>query len=342
MSTEVERYEPKAELATTDPTGGRLVSWAHAMHAAKQLGDALSNTSFVPKDFRGKPDDAAAAIMYGDEIGFTPGQSLQNIYVIGGKPSLYARAMVALVLSKGHEIWTEASSPQRVIVCGKRRGSQKVERVEWTKAKADQAGYTSNKKYQTDPEAMLYARASGDVARRIAPDALAGIGYTVEELELGVEPQSVTVTREAQPKRTAKRVQPQPEPELDEHPQTGGGEEPSTPADRQDGRNLAPAGGDAQQVDSPPSQPPANSPDDVITGAQLKMMGALMNERGLKAKHEALEYVSNVVGRQIESRNDLSKGEASAVIDALKNDTVQEAEPEEVTEPELDSQQELG
>lgn len=288
MSTDIERYEPQAEIATVDPTGGRLVSWAHAMHAAKQLADALSNTTFVPAVFRGKPDDAAAAIMYGDEVGFTPGQALQNIYVISGKPGLYARSMVALVLSRGHEIWTEASSPQRVIVCGKRRGTTHVERVEWTRAKAETAGYTSNKKYTTDPESMLYARASGDVARRIAPDALAGIAYTVEELELNGETPAVTVTRADTPKRTAKRAAAKPAPEAEE----------------------------PELDDKPPAEPTYDTGG--ITDAQRKKIGALMREADITDRSAALLYVGDVIGREISSRNDLTKDEASRVIDALE------------------------
>ena len=30
---------------------------------------------------------------------------------------------------------------------------------------------------------MLYARAAGDICRRIAPDVLAGLSYSVEELQ---------------------------------------------------------------------------------------------------------------------------------------------------------------
>ncbi|MCZ4506609.1 hypothetical protein O4273_27765, partial [Rhodococcus ruber] len=37
------------------------------------------------------------------------------------------------------------------------------------------------------PQSMLYARASGDIARRVAPDALLGMAYHVEELEASAE-----------------------------------------------------------------------------------------------------------------------------------------------------------
>ncbi|NKS14651.1 hypothetical protein GS580_27720 [Rhodococcus hoagii] len=48
----------------------------------------------------------------------------------------------------------------------------------------EEGGYTSNKKYDTDPQAMLYAKAATEVARKIAPDVLLGIAHSREELEL--------------------------------------------------------------------------------------------------------------------------------------------------------------
>ena len=65
-----------------------------------------------------------------------------------------------------------------------RRGAEHVTRETWTTQRAQRAGYTNNKKYQTDPQAMLYARAASDVCRQIAADVLAGIGHSVEEMQL--------------------------------------------------------------------------------------------------------------------------------------------------------------
>jgi hypothetical protein len=58
------------------------------------------------------------------------------------------------------------------------------------------------------------------------------------------------------------------------------------------------------------------TPADVgsVTAAQIKMLGASMH--GM-SRDEALRFASEVTGRDIQSRNDLSKGEASKVIDAL-------------------------
>ncbi|MGH3500737.1 MAG: hypothetical protein ACRDQA_07545 [Nocardioidaceae bacterium] len=310
MTTELTRYEPPDQVAVADPTGGRLVAWAQAMSAAHKLGSALCETTFVPAQFKNKPDEAAAAIMYGDEIGFTPGQSLQNVYVISGKPALYARAMVALVLSHGHQIWTEASSTQRVVVCGQRRGSTHVERVEWTQNKAQQAGYTTNKKYSTNPEAMLYARASSDVARRIAPDALAGIAYSVEELELEEATSTATDAAPATPRRrTAKRAAstppPQPdEPDLDEPP----------PADVGDDSQEETSGTEGGAGSSPAGTP---SPASLVTDQQMKKMHATFNDLGVTDRDQRLIITSTAIGRTVGSANELTKDQAATLIDRL-------------------------
>jgi len=180
------------------------------LDAAYRIAEVLCRTSFAPQHFRGKPEEATVAILYGQGIGMDPQTALQNLYVISGKPALYARAMVAIVLGAGHEVWTETSTDECVTVCGKRRGTENVERSEWTFERAKKAGYTNNKKYTTDPQAMLYARASGDIARRVAPDALLGMGYNVEELQAAeVVDGAHRITYAAPPRRTtAARVEP--------------------------------------------------------------------------------------------------------------------------------------
>ena len=285
--TELTTYEPQTvEHFSFDPTGGRLVAWAEGLAAAHRIGSALCQTSFVPTHFRGKPEEAAAAILYGDEIGFTPTQAMQNLYVISGKPAMYARSMVALVMSKGHEVWTVEKSDAKVVVAGRRRGSSHVIEETWTSGRAQKAGYTNNKKYLTDPQAMLYARAASDVCRQIAPDALAGIAYSAEEMELAEEQPTTTVRRAPAKAQRAKA----PEPDL----------EPATP----------------EQVaeDAP-------APDvDGITDAQMKMLHASFNEAGITDRDQRLAYCANLIERQVESSKDLTKAEASRVIDALVQD----------------------
>ena len=293
--TDLATYTPTADLATTDPTGGRLVAWAEAASAANQLAKALSQTAFVPKEMT-NVGNATAAILMGDELGMSPIASLRSIYVVHGTPALYARSMVALALAHGHEIWTEHTSDAKVVVCGRRRGSENVERAEWTIARAQKAGYTGNKKYASNPQEMLYSKAAAEVARKIAADTLAGIPYSVEDLELGDEP-TVTVTRETA-RRKVQRAQPEPEPEPEPELEVeNGAPEPE----------VEPAADD-----SPPELDP-------ITDAQLKALHAAFNGAGITDRDARLEYASKVIGREVESSKALTTAEASTLLDTLNN-----------------------
>lgn len=290
---------PRAPVQyVTDPTGGRLVAWADSLTAAHRIAQALCRTTFVPKHFAGKPEDAAAAILFGDEIGLTPTQALRSIHVISGTPGLYARTMVALVQSRGHEVWTEVDTPSKVVVCGRRKGATHVERSEWTTDRARKAGYTSNKKYETDPQAMLYARAASDVCRKIAADALAGLAFTLEELELSEPGETTTVSR--QPAKRVQRKQAAPVPVPDE-----------------------------PDLDDEPAPAPAVEP---ISDAQMRKLHATFNERGIVERDDRLAFAAGVVGREVGSSKDLSRDEAGRVIDALESLPASEPEGWEPTD----------
>lgn len=286
--------QPTTELVTHGDPGQNLITWAHALSSAHQIATALCNTSFVPRHFAGKPDEAAAALMLGDELGLAPVTALRSIFVIGGTPGMYAKTMVALVQSRGHEVWTEHESDDKVTVCAQRAGSNHVERSEWTTARARRAGYTSNKKYETDPRAMLYARASSDVCRRIAADVLAGIPYSVEELEVESDTKPAKMVR-----RKVERPA-QPEPDLDSRPT------------------------ETVTAEHMPTEPDA----DTITPAQLKKLATCMSKLGITDRDNALAYVGDTIGRPVESRNDLTRDEAAAVIDSLEADMAGLAEGE--------------
>jgi hypothetical protein len=170
-----------------------LMRQAEAMDAAHKLATVLCNTQMVPQTFRGKPDDGAAAILYGAELGLKPQQALQQVFVIHGQPAIYARTMVALLKGKGYKFETVESSDESVTVRGVAPSGEQ-ESSTWTIDRAKKANYTSNKKYQTDPQAMLYAKAASEVSRRLAPDVLLGIKYTAEDLEL--EPVKMNAKRQ--------------------------------------------------------------------------------------------------------------------------------------------------
>ncbi|GAA3705548.1 hypothetical protein GCM10023081_46920 [Arthrobacter ginkgonis] len=176
---------PAAILSTPASGTIKLAEWAQELTAAHQLGTALCGTDFVPADFRGKPEAAAAAILAGKSLGLDPMNALSNIFVVHGRPALYARTMAALVMNAGHEVIRTAASPESVTVAARRKGQTQWTEFTWTIQRAQQAGYMSNKKYTTDPIAMLTAKAQAEACRTIAPDVLTGVAsVSVEEVEL--------------------------------------------------------------------------------------------------------------------------------------------------------------
>lgn len=190
MANDIEPIAP-TEILPADPTPNSdtlavLKQQVEAMGAARELATVLCNTGMVPQHFRGKPDDGAAAILYGAELGLNPMQSLQNVFVVHGTPAVYARTMAALLTSRGYRISTVESTDEAVTVTANAPDGA-TEISTWTIDRAKKAGYTTNKKYQTDPQAMLFAKATAEVCRKIAPHILLGIQYSYEELRLDEE-----------------------------------------------------------------------------------------------------------------------------------------------------------
>jgi hypothetical protein len=212
------------------PAASELEQWARDLTTAYQAARQLVTTSFVPASYKGKPEEAAAAILTGQEIGLSPLASLRAIDIIQGVPAMRAVALRALVQNEGHEIWTEESTATQAIVCGRRKGSDKVERSVWTMDRARGLGLVSKDNWRKQPIAMLLARATSELVRLIAADKLLGIPYSVEELVDSGELTPVEdAPRKAPATRTAKRkpldelppvpaTEPEPEATVDPEP----------------------------------------------------------------------------------------------------------------------------
>lgn len=205
--TEMEKYTEQALAGVDTPQMPSVQAGAldnlqqqvAAMDAASRLAGALCATEMVPKQYRGKPDDGAAAILYGAELGMNATQALQNVMVINGKPGVEARTMVALLAKQGYLVETVESSDTSVTVRGTAPNGHE-ETSTWTIDRAAQAGYTSNALYKKIPQQMLYAKAATEVCRKIAPHVLMGIAYSTEELRLEGAVKA-TATRKDRPSR---------------------------------------------------------------------------------------------------------------------------------------------
>lgn len=145
----------------------------------------LAKSSFVPKDFIGKPENILVAIQWGMEIGLAPMQALQNIAVINGRPSLWGDAALAVVQNhpayEWHKEYTEGEGDAMAGVFQiKRRGSE-VHTTRFDVADAKRAHLWGKQGPWTQyPNRMLCLRARGFGLRDKFADALKGL-ITAEE-----------------------------------------------------------------------------------------------------------------------------------------------------------------
>lgn len=185
IATREQALPAEQHAATITPTPGTtaLMAWAQEADLAYQMAQKLAGTSFVPQSLRGKPGDIAAAILAGAELGLKPMATLKSIDIIQGTPALRAHAMRAVLQGQGHEIELVESTDTLCRMRGRRAGSEAWQEVEWTIDRARQMGLLNKDQWKKNPKGMLVARATGDVSRLIASDALHGMPYVSEELE---------------------------------------------------------------------------------------------------------------------------------------------------------------
>jgi hypothetical protein len=263
------------------------------------LAEGVAGTNFVPKALRGKTYEVAACILSGRELGVGPMEALQKIHVVDGKPTLSAELMRSLVLRAGHVIEFRTLTDSKVVIAGRRAGSESWTEVTWTTADAARIGVGGKDVWKKYPRQMLAARATSELCRLIFPDALAGLSYTPEEIEDLDAPAPTTIARASSSARTATvRRSPKPEPTV--------GESLPDAATEVEAEIV-----EAEVIETDPSL-------EGITDAQTKRLGALMREAGITGRDGAIDYCADIIGRPIESRNELTKDEASRVIDALQ------------------------
>lgn len=277
--------------------------WVEIVAPAAELANQIAKTEFVPQEMRGKPDVVAACILYGAEIGIGPMMSLAKVDIVKGRPAPKAELARALALAAGHEISVTESTNTRVTVIGRRAGTDHWLTVTWTMDDVKKAGIV-NQVYAKYPRQMLLARASAELVRAICPDVLGGISRFVEEFDDADTEPTATPTQTATIAPTKRQRQRAPLPPVAE-------------------------------LEPPPLPDDEPEPDpDAITEPQIRKLMAIFNEQGIKAKDERLKVLSAMAGRDLASSKELSKAEASTIIDKLEQLPVPES-----SEPPLPSEE---
>lgn len=296
----------------------RLIEWAEEARAANALAQSLCQTPFAGQ-YRGDAMGATAAILKGAEVGLTPVTALGAFDLIQGTPAAKAITLRALVQAHGHSVWIEHSTDTECVAKARRRGEPEVHESRWTMARATKMGLHTKANWKNQPAAMLMARATSEVCRMVAADVILGIGYSSEEVA-DSEPEPTTTARREPRKTTARRAIPEsPEPEFDDAaPQADPGPEQRPASDA-----LSETAGATQ-----PDAPDPGSDRDQVTRSQLTKIAAQMRDLGLTDREVALAFVADVIGRDVSSRNELTRGEASQLIERMGRDLGELPEPE--------------
>lgn len=269
---------------------------ADRLQETAELANQIAGTDFVPQGLRNNPAAITAAILYGDEVGVGPMQSLARIAVINGRPTLAAETQRALILAAGHDLWVEESTVTKCTIAGRRKDSDATSRITWTLDDARRAGLAGKPPWKAYPRQMLLARASAELARAVFPDAIGGLAATEEaedgpDVDNGAAPAPTPAPKQRQRKRasvsapaTTPEQTPPPEPEL-----------PPLPGE-----------------DEPEDQ------TELISEPQRRRLHAAFREKGIEDRNDRLSYAEGVIGRYVPTSNDLTTTEARILIEHIE------------------------
>jgi len=169
----------------TISTGMKLmpVSIEEKLH----LCDILIKSNLLPKEIT-KKEEAFAILAYGHELGYGPMESFQKIFVVKGRPGLYANALLGKVREHPDFVGVKIESDNKhATITLKRKGISSDEPEEMTisfgEEDAKRAGLMKEDSgYKKYPERMYRARVISWACRDLFPNAAKNM-ISVEELE---------------------------------------------------------------------------------------------------------------------------------------------------------------
>jgi hypothetical protein len=337
------------EVAPPRRSPSRVVGGIGHLEEYLVLAERVSRTAMVPAPLRNKPDEVLAVVLFGAELGVGPMQALQGINFVAGRPSASAELLRALVLDAGHGFIVDGDDTQATAQC---------KRLDWTEWRsttftiddAHRAGLQGDN-WRKYPDAMLSARVTSKACRLFFPDVISGMSYTPEEVESFTMPSSPrprvveheegetgeAMTDDQRYALTTSLSL------LDENDRSSvkanwlGAQLPPlanglTMAQAERALSIVDAvlnavSGDAIDAEIVESRShdesddeTASSNDDIppATATQVRALNTLLSKRGVvgPARHDVAR---DIVGRQVGSLNDLSKFEATTLIDYLKS-----------------------
>jgi hypothetical protein len=165
-----------------------------SLDQAMTLSKTLALAGLMPASLRGKAPDVLAILLYGQDLGLSPMQAVQGIYVVNGRPSLSAQTWLALARKQGHRISVTEHTGQTCTVEITRGDTGEKHVSTFTLDDAQKAGLASKDVWKQYPRNMLLARAVSNAMRFAAPEIALGF-MTPDEVEEIAEREAVPAER---------------------------------------------------------------------------------------------------------------------------------------------------
>ena len=105
MSEELAIKEQAQQMSTLEQTtaivGGNVWQNKDAFNQALRAAQMLSQSTLVPQNYQGKPQDCFIAVEMAARMNTSPIFIMQNLYVVKGKPTWAGQACMAMINACG-------------------------------------------------------------------------------------------------------------------------------------------------------------------------------------------------------------------------------------------------
>jgi hypothetical protein len=163
--------------------------------AALALAKTLVDSGFLPRAIT-KPAQALAVILAGQELGLPPMQSLRQIHIVEGKPTLSAELMLSQFKKRGGRAkWLETTDAKAVLWLRHPNGDEHTQT--WSIEDAKRAGLVGKDNWRKYPADMIRARCASAGLRCIGE---ATGFYDPDEMGMDVAPVAALEAAEPGPK----------------------------------------------------------------------------------------------------------------------------------------------
>lgn len=152
-----------------------------------RAANMLAKSSVVPRHLQGKVEDMFAILVMGAELGLKPMQSINSIHVIQGRTALSAQLMLSIVKKRCPDfriqikVGNDKNNPSVTVRGIRHEGDEEFTAI-WDMNRAAALGLTGKDNWKKQPLTMLQWRATSEVCRFLAPEAVLGI-YTEDEAQ---------------------------------------------------------------------------------------------------------------------------------------------------------------